>query len=52
VRFRTPLMHDGCASTLVERFTNAACGGGDNHGKTSQLSEEEIRDLSAYLETL
>jgi hypothetical protein len=52
VRFRTPLMHDGCAATLSERFTNAACGGGDKHGTTSQLSAAQVGDLTAYLETL
>jgi hypothetical protein len=52
VRFRTPLMHDGCASTIAERFTNQKCGGGDSHGTTSQLSAGQIGDLTAYLETL
>jgi len=52
VRFRAPLMHDGCAATLSERFTNVACGGGDNHGTTSQLSVAQVSDLTAYLETL
>jgi cytochrome c553 len=52
VRFRAPLMHDGCASSLKERFTNPTCGGGDNHGKTSQLSVDQVNDLTAYLETL
>jgi mono/diheme cytochrome c family protein len=52
VRFRTPLMHNGCAATLKERFTKPECGGGDQHGKTSQLSAEQVNDLSAYLETL
>ncbi|MGK3994601.1 c-type cytochrome [Sorangium sp. So ce1024] len=49
---RAPFMHDGCAKTLKERFTNPACGGGDLHGKTSHLSEAQIDDLVAYLETL
>ena len=52
VRFRTPLMHDGCAATLSERFTNTACGGGDQHGTTSHLSAPQVSDLTAYLETL
>ena len=52
VRFRAPLMHDGCASTLKERFTKADCGGGDKHGKTSHLSTDQVNDLTAYLETL
>ncbi|MFO0756194.1 MAG: c-type cytochrome [Byssovorax sp.] len=49
---RAPFMHDGCAPTLKDRFTNKACGGGDQHGQTSQLSEADIDDLVAYLETL
>lgn len=48
---RAPYMHDGCAQSLKERFTKD-CGGGDRHGKTSQLSESELADLIAYLETL
>jgi mono/diheme cytochrome c family protein len=52
VRFRAPLMHDGCAGTISERFTNKQCGGGDSHGVTSQLSTAQISDLVAYLETL
>ena len=52
VRFRTPLMHDGCASTLRERFTNVACGGGDMHGTTSHLTDDQVTELVAYLETL
>jgi mono/diheme cytochrome c family protein len=48
---RAPFMHDGCAPTLRDRF-NPACGGGDAHGYTSHLSETEIGDLIAYLETL
>lgn len=52
VAHRAPFMHDGCASTLRERFDDPACGGGDAHGKTSQLSAGEIDDLIAYLETL
>jgi DNA-binding beta-propeller fold protein YncE/mono/diheme cytochrome c family protein len=49
---RAPYMHDGCAATLEERFTNPSCGGGDNHGKTSHLSTAQIGDLVAYLKTL
>ncbi|XXY48426.1 cytochrome c [Sorangium sp. So ce269] len=49
---RAPFMHDGCAATLKDRFGDPACGGGDKHGKTSHLSDEQIDDLVAYLETL
>lgn len=52
VSLRAPFMHTGCATTLEERFTNPACGGGDLHGQTSQLSATEIDDLVAYLGTL
>lgn len=48
---RAPFMHDGCATTLRERFV-PACGGGDRHGATSGLGAAEIDDLVAYLETL
>ena len=37
---------------ISERFTNVACGGGDSHGTTSQLSAAQVGDLTAYLETL
>jgi mono/diheme cytochrome c family protein len=48
---RAPFMHNGCAPTLRDRFS-PACGGGDSHGVTSQLSPSDIDDLVAYLETL
>lgn len=47
---RAPYLHDGCAKTLRDRFSD--CGGGDRHGKTSQLSDGELDDLVTYLETL
>jgi mono/diheme cytochrome c family protein len=49
VSTRTPLMHDGCAATLRDRF--GPCGG-DAHGATANLSEAQIADLVAYLESL
>jgi hypothetical protein len=48
---RAPFMHDGCAPTLVDRFTNAKCGG-DKHGDTSKLTGSDISDLVSYLESL
>jgi mono/diheme cytochrome c family protein len=48
---RAPYMHDGCATTLRERFS-VICGGGDSHGRTSHLTEAQISDLIAYLESL
>ncbi|MBX3156490.1 MAG: cytochrome c [Deltaproteobacteria bacterium] len=47
---RPPFMHDGSASTLRERFGPA--GGGDSHGRTSHLTEAQISDMIAYLESL
>jgi hypothetical protein len=48
---RAPYIHDGCAKTLADRF-NPACGGGDQHGITSNLSTSQIADLVAYLGTI
>ncbi len=47
---RSPLLHDGCADSLEQRF--GPCGGDDRHGTTSHLDEGEIGDLVAYLRTL
>lgn len=47
---RAPFMHDGCAKTLMDRFTT--CGGGDQHGITSTLSQTQLTDLVEYLESL
>lgn len=49
---RLPTMHDGCAETLMDRFTDTACGGGDHHGVTSHLTSEDLASLVAFLETL
>jgi mono/diheme cytochrome c family protein len=51
VGYRTPFLHNGCAATLRARF-DPACGGGDLHGKTSQLTDDQIGDLVSYLESL
>jgi len=48
---RAPFMHDGCAATLRDRF-DPSCGGGEAHGHTAQLSEPQLADLIAYLDTL
>jgi hypothetical protein len=50
VGYRAPLIHNGCAATLKERF-DPSCGG-DKHGKTADLSNAQISDLIAYLQTL
>lgn len=47
---RTPLMHNGCAATVRDRF-NPGCGG-TAHGKTATLTPVQLDDLAAYLETL
>jgi hypothetical protein len=55
---RAPYMHDGCAPTLRDRFSDSVPGtdrdscGGDRHGDVSQLSSEQLDDLVAFLETL
>jgi hypothetical protein len=49
---RAPFMHAGCATTLRDRFTDRNCGGGDAHGRTSQLSGPQLDDLVAYLASL
>jgi cytochrome c553 len=46
---RAPFLHDGCASTLEERFT--VCGS-PTHGDTSKLGTSDVADLVAYLKTL
>lgn len=48
---RAPYMHDGCATTLMDRFTNPSCGG-TNHGNASSLSSGDLDNLSTYLESL
>jgi mono/diheme cytochrome c family protein len=50
VAHRLPVMHDGCAKTLRDRFS-PACGG-NAHGNTSHLSEAEVQDLVAFLESI
>jgi len=47
---RVPVMHNGCAASLIDRF-DASCGG-TAHGDTSQLSQSQLEDLVAYLESL
>jgi CxxC motif-containing protein (DUF1111 family) len=50
IRNRAPFMHDGCATTLFERF-DASCGG-TKHGDVSGLSEGDLDDLVAYMDSL
>jgi cytochrome c peroxidase len=50
VGYRAPFMHTGCANNLAARF-EASCGG-DAHGNTTGLSQDQIGDLIAFLESL
>jgi cytochrome c553 len=49
VGWRAPFLHDGCATTLADRFGRCATAG---HGVISSLSTQNIGDLVNYLETL
>ncbi len=49
VGWRTPLMHDGCAATIADRFGSCSTAA---HGSIGGLSARDISDLIAYLETL
>ncbi|MBX7096322.1 MAG: cytochrome-c peroxidase [Myxococcaceae bacterium] len=48
---RGPWMHDGCATTLRERFTRTDCGG-TAHGNVDGLGPGDLDALLAYLTTL
>jgi mono/diheme cytochrome c family protein len=50
IAYRAPFIHTGCAETLRDRF-DPTCGG-DKHGNVADLSDEQIDDLVAYLESL
>ncbi|MDP3504787.1 MAG: hypothetical protein Q8S33_30895 [Myxococcales bacterium] len=45
---RAPYMHDGCATTMRERFTKPGCGG-SKHGDVSKLSADDLDALVDYL---
>jgi hypothetical protein len=49
VGWRTPLMHNGCASAMGDRFTKCSTPG---HGSLAALSTQDVSDLTAYLESL
>jgi hypothetical protein len=49
VGWRTPLMHDGCATAIADRFGACATA---QHGDIASLSKSDIANLTAYLETL
>ena len=46
---RAPFMHDGCATTLADRFE--LCGG-SAHGQTAHLNPAQKDDLIQYLRSL
>ncbi len=48
---RAPFLHNGCAQTLMDRFVT--CGGAPGvHGNTSTLSQDQLKDLVSYLDSL
>jgi cytochrome c len=49
VGWRTPLLHDGCAATIADRFGVCAT---PQHGSAASLSPQGLVDLETYLETL
>jgi len=49
VGWRMPLLHNGRAKTLGDRFTTCSTKG---HGAIASLSAQDVVDLTAYLETL
>jgi CxxC motif-containing protein (DUF1111 family) len=49
VGWRTPLLHDGCAATMADRFGMCAT---PQHGNIASLSAGDLENLEAYLESL
>jgi hypothetical protein len=49
VGWNMPIMHDGCAATMADRFGKCATS---QHGSTASLSAQDLTDLENYLETL
>jgi CxxC motif-containing protein (DUF1111 family) len=49
VGWRTPLLHDGCAQTIADRFGGCQTTG---HGQIAELSTQDLSDLEMYLESL
>jgi DNA-binding beta-propeller fold protein YncE len=49
VGWRTPLLHDGCAHTILDRFGKCSTQG---HGSLGGLTPANITDLASYLESL
>ncbi len=46
---RMPIMHDGCAKSLIDRFTACATSG---HGQTANLNAAQVGDLVAFMNSL
>ncbi|MFO0547044.1 MAG: cytochrome-c peroxidase [Polyangiaceae bacterium] len=51
VGVRAPFMHDGCATTLMDKF-DPTCGGDERHGNTADLTSAQQADLVSYMNTL
>jgi cytochrome c peroxidase len=45
-----PYLHDGSALTIMDVLTTA--NREDKHGKTSHLTQQQLRDLEAFLSSL
>jgi DNA-binding beta-propeller fold protein YncE/mono/diheme cytochrome c family protein len=50
VGWRTPLLHDGCAAQIADRFGNKCATAG--HGNIGSLSSSDITDLVSFLDSL
>jgi len=48
---RAPYLHNGCAKTMLDRFT-LACDTRSKHGNITALTTTDSQALAAYLETL
>jgi hypothetical protein len=48
---RAPYMHDGCATSLMDRLSDPACAG-SAHGNVSGLTSDDKQNLVEYLESL
>lgn len=49
VGWNTPLLHDGCATTIADRFGSCATS---KHGVIGGLSAQNLTDLEMYLQSL
>ncbi len=49
VGWRTPLLHNGCAATIADRFGSCATSA---HGSIGTLSAQNLADLEMYLQSL